>query len=444
MLSSLKLILPKVKNSSFFKSSTLTSAVRGGGMFVNLLLTIFISKLISAEGLGLINLSNQIINIIIMIVLLGFQTVIVKETAIAKSRSNLNRIHSVIYSCIVTTFPLVIGFYVLRYFFGDNVLGYFFDDSLISPFNIISSAIVFQIFSRIFSSVLNGVGKVWQSSLVDESLNLLIVLVLIGILYTSKATINIVTIAACYLISRIIVFIVIYIYWRFGNEEYSTKGSLSKKYVGGSLLKAGLPLLFVQATHNIANSIDTIMIGGYLTPKDVGIYSIAYKLAFVSSFILQITNAVLAPRIASMYANDQIPAMQKMISKVNIGLFIAGAGSFLVLVLAGKFMLRIWGSEFDDGYIPLLILGVGQFINVITGCVGLIITLCGQEKAWGVMTLISAIANTLLNILLINFLGIIGAALATATTMALLNIFGVYFVKKRVGVSTMFFLNRKK
>lgn len=429
-----KLSFKKLINSTFFKSSSLTSLVRGGGMFFNLLLSVFISRLISADGLGLINLSNQIINVILMLILLGLQTVIIKETAIAKSRGDLHKIQNIIYSSVLTTLPFLLCFYVVQFFLGDKILDTFFDESLEQPFNIIALAIVFQVFSRIFSGVLNGVGKVWQSSLVNESLSLLIVLVLLGVLYISKIQIDVIIVSICYLISRVTVSLVVYSYWRLGNPEYRKKKNSSLKYIGSNLLKVGLPLLFVQATNTIANSIDTIMIGVYMTPKDVGVYSIAYKLAFVSSFLLQITNAVLSPRIAAMYANNQIDQLQAIVKKISKVLFLMGILSFIVLLVSGRLMLGIWGAEFIEGYVPLLILGVGQFFNMLTGCVGVIISLCGQERAWGVISLISAIGNTLLNIFLIKSLGINGAAIATAVTMISVNVVAVILVKKRIGI----------
>ena len=385
--------------------------------------------------MGIIDLSNQIAGIIGMLVFLGLPAVIVKETSIAYQRHDWNRIKDVIYTSLRINVPLSILVIGIAYLLIPYLVDNYFEEALKIPLTIIIIAVFFQVFSKIFASGLNGRRKIWQSSLVGDVLSA--GLVGIGILFFLLAGIEItvIKIALIYALSRSIVAIVVGIYWR--KISKITDNHYKHQFIPTSLLKVGLPLLFVQATNTIANSVDSIMIGSILTSKDVGLYAVAFKIAFVSSFFLMVTNAVLAPKIASLYAENKIIDLEKTIQKVTKILILIGVGSFLLIIFVGPFALKIWGFQFSNAYVPLIILSIGQLFNIGAGCVGLILTMCGQEKNWGYVTLGSALLNTVLNVSFINIWGITGAAIATASTMILVNISGVIIVKNKIGIITI-------
>jgi O-antigen/teichoic acid export membrane protein len=76
-------------------------------------------------------------------------------------------------------------------------------------------------------------------------------------------------------------------------------------------------------------------------------------------------------------------------------------------------------------------------INIGTGAVGLLLTMSGYEKIQSRIAIISMFLNLLLNFVLIKYFGATGVAIATALTIAGENITRVYFVKKKLGISTI-------
>lgn len=417
--------------------SSKTSIVRGLGMLFNMLISIVLGRLLGPEGFGIINLSNQIIIILLMMIMMGFPTVILKEVAIAYNRKNWARSQSVINTSfktlgVITLVVLIISL-LLTPFICENI---FKEPKLEIPLTIAIFAMLFQVISRIYAAGVNGYGKIWQSSLVDQTLSLFIVILGIGLLYILNYQITIVSIAWVYAIARAIVAMTIGWYWM-KIRVFTSESSFIPK----QLFKTALPLLFVQATNTIASSVDTIMVGTYMNAESVGFYSVALRIAFVSSFFLQVTNASLSPKIASMFANKQISEMETTIQKITKGLFYTSIIILAIIVFAGKPILGLWGPDFKIAYWSLLILSAGQFVNVSAGCVGLVLTLCGQQKIWGITTFSAAIINIVLNVIFIKLWGIIGAALATSINLIYLNIFGIIMVKKRLKIDSVPFVN---
>jgi len=418
------------------KKSSTTTIVRGAGMLFGVAISIFVGRLLGADGLGIINLSNQIVNILLMVTMLGFPTVILKEVAIAYSRKDWYHAQSVIKTSFKVngTFALItisIALLLIPYL----VAKVFDEPQLKIPLTIAVVAMLFQVASRIYASAVNGYKKIWQSALVNQSLSVFIVLISVVIQYLLDYKITVVSVAWSYGISRAIVALSIGAYWKRIHHP-ATKTS----FIPRQLFKVALPLLFVQATNTIASSIDTLMIGTFLDAKAVGLYSVTLRIAFVSSFFLQVTNAALGPKVASMFANNQLDDLQTTIQKVTKGLTLISIAIFLVIVFAGKILLNIWGTEFSTAYWPLIILSIGQMVNISAGCVGLVLTLCNQEKIWGYVTLSSAILNTILNVLFIKWWGINGAALATALNLIFINVAAVILVRKRIKINPIPFL----
>ena len=73
-------------------SSTLVKVV---GMIVAFLISIYLGRTLGAEGLGIINLSFRIVNILIIFGMLGIMQIIIREVAIAHEEKNHEHISNV-------------------------------------------------------------------------------------------------------------------------------------------------------------------------------------------------------------------------------------------------------------------------------------------------------------------------------------------------------------
>lgn len=199
-------------------------------------------------------------------------------------------------------------------------------------------------------------------------------------------------------------------------------------------LRVSTPLLLISGYLVLLNRIDVIMIGFWLGPEHVGIYNAAAKTAALVSFVLVAVNAVLAPMISSLYTQGRRLELQRMLYFSAHGIFwpslLMGSG----LVLFGKSILRFFGPEFVDAYPAMAILVLGQLVNASAGSVGYLMNLTGHQYQSARVYGWSALINVALNAIGIPFLGITGAAIATAGTMTLWNVWLHRLVVRNLGV----------
>lgn len=433
-----KFSLLDIHTTEVIVKSASSTLVKIGGMIIGLGVSIFLGRTLGADGLGIINLSNQTATLVIAFCLLGMRQVVIKEVAIGHNRKNWQHIGNVMYSAYwingIITLLVSVVLILLAPWLSENV---FNDSRLTIPLSIAFAVLTPQVFSRIFSSGLIGFHKIWQSNLADQTLSFGVIGVILLFMWIINYEITIITAAIVYAIGRIAVMITLGLYWK-SLTRYKGKN----KYIGNILLKTALPLLLVTSTAVIASNASTIILGWLVDTKQVGLYTVAARIALLTSFFLQVSNASISPKIAEMYAAGKSREMEKMIQQVTKGLGLIGLFSFLLFVVFGKFILGLWGSEFIEAYWILIILSAGQIVNIATGASGLTLIMCGFEKTQSRISIFSVLLNIPLNIVLIYLYGAMGAALATAISLASENVLKVIYAYKKVGVLTISFFKK--
>ena len=427
-----KALLKKVKTKLDFHSqqviekSFLSLIVKFIGTISGLGLSVFLGRTIGSSGLGIINLSNRIVTVMLGLGLFGMNKLIIREVSIAHNNKNPEHIGDVMHTAywfnglisILLSFLLIL----LSPWLANSV---FEEPRLTYPLVIFFVVITPQIFSRIFSSGLIGIGKIWQSNLVDQALSILItsVIVFIAWLYVEELSVNI--IAICYAIGRLIVTISVGLFW---IKNVNNKGP--SKIILEDLLKKAKPLFIISIAGLVINSSDIVILGLFSDAKSIGLYVVAARIALLTSVLLQITNSAVSPKIAALYEEGSIKSLEVMIRKVSKGLFFIGSFVFLLFLFMGKWLLSFWGEEFVEAYIILVILGIGQLVNLSTGPVGMILIMTGQEKIQRNISLSFMAIFLVLSLILSQFYGTIGASIASAITVIGINICKVVYVKK--------------
>ena len=184
----------------------------------------------------------------------------------------------------------------------------------------------------------------------------------------------------------------------------------------------------------IKSRTDILMLGAFKGAEAVGIYFAVSRGAQLINFIPNAANTVLEPNIASLYAEGKIEQIQRIMIKSSRTVFFTSLPIISSLVIFGYWYLSLFGSEFTQGNYALIILCVGQIVNLSTGSVGLLLNMTGNERYTSISRVSSTVLNVVLNALLIPRWGLEGAAIATAGSSILLNLENTIWVRKKLGI----------
>ena len=192
------------------------------------------------------------------------------------------------------------------------------------------------------------------------------------------------------------------------------------------------PLIFASLAGLIMNWTDTLMLGYFCTPSDVGIYNAALPTARLLSVGAGAFGVIFMPVASELYARGRIEDLRGTYSAVTKWIVtITLPLSLLMCLFSGTVMQILFGSEYVTGATALSILTLGYFISSFFGLPAHLLQSYGKTKIIMIGNFLGAAANVVLNFLLIPIYGVNGAAIATAFTITLMN-FLYFFSAHRI------------
>jgi O-antigen/teichoic acid export membrane protein len=128
--------------------------------------------------------------------------------------------------------------------------------------------------------------------------------------------------------------------------------------------------------------------------------------------------------------------LQNLVTKSARYVFFVTLAIAVPLIVWGGFIMRIFGDEFIVAYVPLLILLAGQLLSAYFGFATVIIYLTGNERVAGSFMAVNVGSNIVLNYLFITNFGVNGAAIATAITTIIWNLFLTIYLKQKININS--------
>ncbi len=188
-------------------------------------------------------------------------------------------------------------------------------------------------------------------------------------------------------------------------------------------LKTALPFLFISVLIQVYYNLDTVMLGFMKSNEAVGLYNAAYKIIFLVISLGALIQDVFFPVFSRLFVESK----EKMRKALNLAhhLFVIisipiGVGG---TILARPLITFIYGSPYAGAVLPFQLLiwtVVAQFFGVTFGT-ALLTTNKERNFMYGVG--MGALANIILNFILIPRFGPEGAAISTIVAQIIVTTF---------------------
>lgn len=173
----------------------------------------------------------------------------------------------------------------------------------------------------------------------------------------------------------------------------------------------------------------------FVESKDLGLFSAAFRTVLLINFVLMVMNGILAPRFASLYHEENFKKLKLIAVRATSVISLVSLIPMLAVIIFPEFLIGfLFGEEFSDAAILLVIMAVAQFINVCTGSVGFLLNMTGyQYIVRNVMILVSFISLVFL-ILYVPVHGVLASAIVFSASLVLQNFIFVYFAYKKLNI----------
>ena len=425
------------------KGSSSAMIVRILGVFATYILTIFISRFYGKDAMGWFALSQTTLMLISVFSRFGFDTASVKFVSENLSLNKIYKLRRIYFKILKFVIPLSVAVSILFYFFSPILAIDIMDkEQMVAPFRIISIAILPFVLLFIHSESLRGMKKIIFYALFRNMSSPIITTIILLIFYFNNFRQDEIPIYS-YVISIFILSFISLFVWLFYIPKHDGKNK--SKIKTSDMLSVSYPMMFTSSMSYLLQWSGIIILGIFVSEGDVGIYSVAVRISYITTITLFAIESIAAPKFSELYANKEMDDFKKIIHQSTKLIFWVSTPILILFLLFPTFFLGLFGQEFEIGKTALVLLVISQFITSCSGSVGYILQMTGKQKTFQYIIFSSAIINILLNFILVPTYGIMGAAISSLISLIFRNFVSVYMVYYYYNIITFYFpgINRR-
>lgn len=408
------------------QKSFLYILIRGVSVVSNYIFSILIIHLFSKEDYGTYVYGLSVFMLLSVFLKLGVDVHFVKIFSEFKSRIIPKWIGLVERKVIYLAIAVSLGIVVLLYF--TNLI----NGSFLS-IGLFVLSVPFYVKVLLNSGKLRGVSKIIEFAFLNIAGRILISLVVFVILYYLFSYKDANAIYFSHLIS-IVVLLVISLFWTSKSFSVSEDETDLKtpdnffSYNNGLLLKSYITVFFLWG--------DRFLLSIISNPSEVAQYDICLKIAML---IMIVTEALKSTYAAVFAKHAKEPELLQIdVRKATRVGFIVSLTLFIFIVFFGKFLLGLFGSEFEDSYVILLIISSGYTLSTFFGQADNVLEMCGLIKHYVKYYFIVIFFSLGLGVILSFNFGALGMAIGFALGNFLFQAIASYIVKSKISIKTSF------
>ena len=192
-------------------------------------------------------------------------------------------------------------------------------------------------------------------------------------------------------------------------------------------IKSAIPFLLISVSSMLLAWVDFYVISFFESDFELGIYSVSTRLAIFMLFPTSAIAIFFSNKLVLFYKNNDFKSIKEYLKNITVVLMSISVLLFIILNIFSSQILNIFGEEFKEGRIVLLILTFGYMINATFGAFETVILMSLHKKLLFKLNLIVVFTNLIINIPLVYLYGINGAAFGTLISI-LVNRFLQYKV----------------
>lgn len=414
--------------TSLMKASGVSLLLRLLGAGLGFAATITITRLIGAHNSGYYFLALSIISFLSVVSRFGTDNTIVRFVGSAAPERDYETINGVLKFSLTVVLFLSALMTCLLFVFAELIAKVIYNSPpLAKVLYYITPALIFSSISTIFAKVLQGMGLVAISSAILSVFTHIVFLILLAV----HKDIDVYGIAISYSIASLAVMVISLSLWRLQTKSVNTVNPPR----WGPFIKSAVNLWLVTIMVQGMSWAGLMIASLYTSPSEFAKLAAALKVANLANFVLIAVNMVVAPKFAALIKRNDLNALNILVAD-SLRLVLVIAIPFCVMgFILSDFVMAIFGQEFEGSGLLLAILLVGMTINVVTGPVGILLTMSGNERDFRQTLVISLLVSIPLCLALSLYFGVFGSAIAISVSISLQNLIASEWVRKRIGIN---------
>ena len=419
--------------------AALAFLLRAFGAGLAFALNVAIARLLGAEGAGLYFLALSLVVITSIVARMGLDNTVLRFVASAVSLGDWGRVKGVQVLSLKLAGSVSLCLALICFVSAPWIAQYLFDKSaLTAPLRWMSLGIFTFSTMMLLAESLKGLKRVRDSMLVSGVLSPAFGLILIWPLTTLAGVAGA---SLTYVLATAVSAVVGVLFWRHALRSHSLSAS---PFPQRELWASSRPLWGMSViTQGVMPWAPLFLLGIWGSAEETGIFGAATRVAMLVSFCLTAVNTIVAPKFAELHTKGDLRALAMLARQTAHIVLLLSLPLFLFLTIAGDWVMSWFGPDFTRGGTALAILALGQAVNATTGSVGFLLIMAGHERSVRNSAIASSFVLVSGAVTLIPYYGMSGAAIASAASVATMNILNVYQVWVHEGIVVLPFWVKK-
>jgi O-antigen/teichoic acid export membrane protein len=426
------IIVPENRDATALASGASVSLIgKITGRVIHLLGQIVLARYLGPEVFGLYAIGWTILHIIGVITPLGLHNGVIRFGSVYWMKDH-SRLKSVLIQSI--SIAIIFGFFIgiIEFIAAPKIEQIYKQDGLADTIRLFALAVPFLTGLKVTAAATRVTQRMKFAVIAEDISQPTVNLLLIALVYfTGRGLLGV---AASETLSFIFA---LSLAWFFLGRLFSD--TIAVKIVARQsskeLMLFSLPTVLTGMFSVLIIWTDRLLLGFFRPAADVGIYQAVSQSSTLFAIILNGFNAMFIPMIASLYNKGETKRLNNLFKiSTKWGLYLSLPIIVTIFFASKDIIMTVFGAKYIEGSLSLIILSVGQLVNVATGAVGFMLIMTGRQNDWLVISCLAWIINLILNLILIPPLGILGSAIATSISVSLLFFTGLFRVKHKLNM----------
>lgn len=402
---------------------------------LSLVFNVLLARMLSPSEMGAYFLALSLIGIFSVLGLMGLPQVVVRLVAESMAVGMAGRAKQAIQRALLLS--LAGGAVIALLFYlgvGDLLALYVLhSNGLHLIIGLIAISILVNSVQGVVGEVYRGFHDIRGASLVGSVLPQITLVGLLALLWSHQGHATLQLVFGITLISSVLTLILSGAFLR--KKVSDLQGSGTTGY--GELLTIAWPLCIIQVAVFIATQADLWIVGVFLIEKDVAIYGSVQKMLMLMTMTHSLVVAVAQSSVAELYAKGEKQKLERMIQGMAFAACVPSGLLLLGFVFFGGDILGlVFGEFYRAGSLPLLVLGIGQFISMLLGPAGMVLTMTGHQKSLMTVVMVTSLTTILMAVMLAKPFGVTGVATAWGIGAVMYG-FGTWLLAyKKLGIKS--------
>lgn len=416
-------------------------AVRGGGLGLQIAMSIVIARLLGAEGMGFYTLYVTWLVLFADLVSIGMPVYALRTVAALKAQGQGGAAGAFVRRALVLVFGVGAALMLASWLLAAPMAALVADDASLAPaLKIASAGALLFAGMRILAEALKGVGATQRALIAESAIIPMVVLALLPLLVMQEL-LNNEHLLWLHLFSVAVALSLALAFWLVakpradhGQRHKMARSAAPVQQVHTqtpSVVSSALPPLWGSTLLNMAYvSLPILILPQFATLEELGQFGAAFRLINLVTVVLVTLAAIIGPQFAAAYALKDANDLRRLLKRSQqFSLLLYGPVFIAFTVFAGP-VLGLFGEEFREAALLLAIMALGQLVNAATGLVGYLLNMMHRERTEFMILLITGGLMTGGMLISGIFAGMLGVTLAYSGGLMLKNLLSLIFSLK--------------